>query len=98
MPSISNPELLKAAIEWKALIPRAFEKLKSLEKAIKLKIVPINSKEIVVKNISFINLTIPLPELRFNASLTRLRLLKLTLLPIAIIIPVPSEVIPKPPI
>ena len=56
MPSISNPELLKAAIEWKALIPRAFGKLKSLEKAIKLKIVPINSKEIVVKNISFIKL------------------------------------------
>ena len=79
MPSISNPELLKAAIEWKALIPRAFWKLKSLEKAIKLKIVPINSKEIVVKNISFIKLTIPLPELRFNTSLTRLRLLKINL-------------------
>ena len=65
MPSISNPELLKAAIEWKALIPRAFEKLKSLEKAIKLKIVPINSKEIVVKNISFINFRL---EIKLHAS------------------------------
>ena len=79
-------------------MPTALKKLNFFLKVKKLKKAPKSSIVSVVKNISFIKDTMPFLESKFRASLVIFLLFRLSFFPIAIIIPVPNDVTPRPPI
>ena len=95
---MSKPELLKAATEWKMLMPMASGIGRVRAKEIRLSSAPSPSNSRVVAKMLRTNCTIPRPESRFMASRTRLRPRRLTRRPISRMMPAPTAVTPRPPI